>query len=174
MGRAEARREENMRLRSLAFVAVLAAAGAVSAEVRVGDVREAQARAGIALREGPSGVSKLVKVLPHATRMTVQEVKGTVARVLVVDGSTGWVKSNDLVAPGTLTSVKPAGGATVASSADISAAGRQFDEAIEGEYRATHAQLETAYRLLDALEAKTPKPGDPAIEAFIAEGRLGR
>jgi hypothetical protein len=163
-----------MRLRTLAFLGVLAAAGAVSAEVRVGEVREAQARAGIALREGPSALTKLVKVLPYATRVTVQEVRGTYARVLVVDGSAGWVKANDIVAPGALTAVKPAAQATVASSADISAAGRQFDETIEREYRTTHAQLEEAYRALDALEAKTPKPGDPAIQAFIAEGRLGR
>jgi hypothetical protein len=163
-----------MRLRSLAFLAVLAAAGVAGAEVRVGDVREAQVRAGVALREGPGALTKLVKVLPYATRMTVQEVRGTYARVTVVDGAVGWVKSNDVVAPGTLTAVKPAAQATVASSADISAAKRQFDSTIEGEYRASRAQLEAAYRALDALEAKSAKPGDPAIEAFIAEGRLGR
>jgi hypothetical protein len=163
-----------MRLRSVAFLLVLAAAGAVHADVKVGDVREAQARAGVPLREGAGGLTKLLKLLPYRTRVTVQEVKGTYARVLVADGATGWVKTNDLVAPGTLTGGQPAGNATVASSADISAAGRQFDESIEKQYRVSHAQLEAAYRALDALEAKTPPPGDPAIQAFIEEGRLGR
>jgi hypothetical protein len=163
-----------MRVRVLAVLLLLAAATAVWAEVRVGEVREAQARVGVPLREGPGGLTKLVKVLPYRTRMTVQEVRGLYARVAVADGSAGWVRVNDLVVPGALTGPAPNRNATVASSADISAAGRQFDESIERQYRTTHAELEAAYRALDALEAKTPPPGDPAVRAFIEEGRLGR
>src|SRR5262245_47860473 len=163
-----------MRLRLLALLLVLTAAGGVAADVRVGDVREAQARDGVSLREGPGALTKLVKLLPYRTRVTVQEVKGTYARVLVVDGATGWVRSNDLVQPGTLTGPGGRGGGTVAGSADISAAGRQFDEATEQRYRGERLDLEAAYRALDAIEKATPAPGDPAIQAFIAEGRLGR
>jgi hypothetical protein len=165
-----------MRWRWFPIAAVLVLVpGAVLAEVRPGDVREVQARAGVPLREGAAALSKMVRLLPYQARVTVQEVKGSYARVVVSsDGATGWTRANDLVAPGTLTGGAPSGNATVASSADISAAGRQFDESIERQYRASRAELDAAYRALDAIEAKTPPPGDPAVRAFIEEGRLGR
>ena len=64
-----------------------------------------------------------------------------------------------------------AGGGT---SADVSLAGRQFDETTEGELKATEADLARAYPLVDALEGKRVKPGSDELDAFIAEGRLGR
>ena len=163
-----------MRLLGIALLCVLALASTSVADLRVGEVREVQARAGASLREGPSLLSKSTRVVPFGTRVTVAEVRPTVARVTVSDGAVGWMKTTDLVALGTLTTVRPAGSSSVATSAEISAAGRQFDESIERQYRTSRADLDAAYRALDALEAKTPPPGDAAVQRFIEEGRLGR
>ncbi len=114
--------------------------------------------------------------LPYGTRVTVNEVSGLFARVATDAGKSGWVRVVDLVAPGTLTGAGAYTGnrANATSSSDISAAGRQFDESIEGQYRATRAELDAAYRALDALMAKSLLSTSPEIEAFVAEGRLGR
>jgi hypothetical protein len=157
---------------ALLFVSALASSGA--AEIRVGEVREVQARGGVPLREGRSPLSRLVRLVTYGSRATVQEIQGTQVRVMLTDGATGWLKGSDLVVPGTLTNARTPATGSVASSADISAAGRQFDESIERQYRASRADLDAAYRALDAIEAKTPPPGDPAVRAFIEEGRLGR
>ena len=65
-------------------------------------------------------------------------------------------------------------GAGRVSSADVSAAGRQFDDETEGTYRASSAELAAAYGVVDEIERKTPKPGALETYAFIAQGGLGR
>ena len=58
------------------------------------------------------------------------------------------------------------------SAGDLSAAGRQFDKATEDAYRATRADLERQYPVVDRIEGSTPDP--EAVRLFILTGRLGR
>ena len=166
-----------MRLRRvhvIGFVLALAAGGVVWADLQVGDVRSTQSRNGVALREAPKGLAKATRLLPYGTRVSVLAVEGTYARVRTIEGVEGWVRSSDLVEPSALTGGGANGprGATTFSSSEVSAAGRQFDEETEGSYRRTSANLDAAYRLVDALEGKTPPFEE--IEAFVRDGRLGR
>jgi hypothetical protein len=152
----------------------LAAGGAVFADVRVGDVREAQVKSGVPVREAPKALAKVTGTLAYRTRVRVEEVSGSYARVSTDAGLAGWVKTGDLVMPGTLTGGGTAAAGGAASSSDVSAAGRQFDQSIEGEYRASRAELAAAYAAVDALEAKSFRPGAPEVHAFVVDGRLGR
>jgi hypothetical protein len=165
-----------MRLRSWAFVLLIGACGVASAEVRVGDVREAQSRAGTPVRAEPKALASVVATLPYRTRVTVQEVRGYFAKVATDSGTTGWVRTSDIVMPGALTG--PGGQTTAAgaarTSSDVSAAGRQFDEETERQYRVNRAELEAAYAQLDAVEKRSHAPGDPEVLLFVSEGRLGR
>jgi hypothetical protein len=113
-----------------------------------------------------------VKRLPVGTRVTVQDVTGLWAHVAADDGTTGWMRTSELVEPGALTG--HAAASTSGGSSDVSLAGRQFDETTESEMRATEADLNAAYPLVDELERRSIKPGSPELDQFIAEGRLGR
>lgn len=164
-----------MRFRTFALLLVLAGAtGPATADVSVGDVRETQSKTGTPMREEPKALAKVVDTLAYRTRVTVTEVGGLYAKVATDAGKSGWVRALDLVLPGTLTGPGAYDGARTTSSSDISAAGRQFDESIEQQYRATRAELEAAYKTLDDLMAKSLLPTSPEIEAFVVEGRLGR
>lgn len=160
-----------MRMRWFAGVLVVVASGLVLADVNVGDVRSAQPRDGAVLRETPKVLAKVVTRLPYGTRVTVTEVAGVFARVRADDGVEGWVRASEVVEPAALTG---GGAAGPASSADVSAAGRQFDESTQAEFRASSAALEAAYAQVDAIERATLKPGDAGVLAFVAAGRLGR
>ncbi len=160
-----------MRMRWFGGILVLVAAGLVLADVNVGDVRSAQPRDGAVLRETAKVLGKVLTRLPYGTRVTVVEVSGMFARVRTDDGVAGWVKASEVVQPAVLTG---GGAAGPASEADVSAAGRQFDESTQAEFRASSAALEAAYAQVDAIERATLKPGDAGVLAFIGEGRLGR
>ena len=160
-----------MRMRWFAGCLVLVASGFVLADVNVGDVRSAEPRDGVAVRETAKVLAKVVTRLPYGTRVTVVEVAGMFARVRTDDGVEGWVKASEVVEPAALTG----GGATgPAAQADVFAAGRQFDESTQAEFRASSAALEAAYAQVDAVERATLKPGDAGVLAFIGAGRLGR
>lgn len=160
-----------MRMRTFGLCLALAAAGVVHAEVRPGDVRSAQPRDGATLRATSKPFGEITGKLPYGTRVTVLALEGAAAQVRTDDGRTGWVRSSEIVQPSVLTG----GGATGpvdARSAEVAAAGRQFDANIEGGHRASSAELDAAYGLVDALMAKSFKPGSPEIRAFIVEGGL--
>jgi hypothetical protein len=165
-----------MRMRVLLLLAVLAVGAGAWAEVRVGEVRSTQAKAGVALRETPRTLGKVVRTLAYGTRVTVVELSGYFAKVRTDEGTEGWVRSADLVEPGALTGggAGAVAGARDVSSTDVSAAGRQFDEGTEGRYKAERAELERAYALLDALEKKSLSPDSPEVTAFVRDGHLGR
>jgi hypothetical protein len=160
------------------LVLALAAVGVGYAEVKVGDLRAVQAKAGTALRREPNALAPTVANLPYGTRALVQEVRNGWARVQTTAG-TGWVRGGELVEPQVLTgggAFGPRGvdGARAAgvSAAEVSAAGRQFAEATEESYRRQTPNLEPYFALVDAIEERKPSPED--VEAFINEGRLGR
>jgi hypothetical protein len=160
-----------MRARTLGLLFALAVGGVVVGDVTPGETRAVQAREGAWVRAEAKSLATKVKRLPLGTRVTVQEVNGAWAHVSSDDGTTGWLRTSELVEPGALTghaAAQAAGG-----SADVSLAGRQFDEATEGEMRATEADLNAAYPLVDEMEKKSIKPGSPELDQFIAEGRLG-
>ena len=162
--------------RAWGLAVALAVGGIVFADVQPGQVRSAQVKAGMTIREAPKPLGKVVQTLAYGTRVTVVAISGYYAQVRTDDGVTGWVRSADLVEPGALTGAGAYGasGAGRVASADVSAAGRQFDEGTEGRYKASSAELSAAYAALDALESKGPKPGSPEVEAFIRDGKLGR
>ena len=163
------------KVRVLALALALCAGGLATADVQVGEIRAAQAREGVTLRETPRALATVLATLPYGTRVSVLEVQGRVARVTVAGtGATGWVRSSDIVEPPVLTgrTVAATGGAGGTTASDVSAAGRQFDDATEADYKASHAELQAAYPLLDALEKKTPSEAE--ITAFVRDGRLGR
>ena len=159
-----------MRMRTLGLLLALASAGVVYAEVKAGEGRAVQAKVGAPLREAPKPLAKAVSTLPFGTRVIVQEVQDAWARVSTPEGATGWVRTSDLVEAGALTSRAARTGAV--ASADVSAAGRSFDEPTEQGYRATQADLDAAYRLVDAMEQQSLKLDSPALEAFIRDGDL--
>lgn len=156
----------------VALVLALLLGGVVLAEMQPGEERRVQSRDGAALRETPSPVGKRLSVLAPGTAVVVESTQGLFARVRTEAGVVGWVRASDLVQRGALTGRGAAAGG--GTSADVSLAGRQFDETTEGELKATEADLARAYPLVDALEGKRVKPGSDELDAFIAEGRLGR
>ncbi len=161
-----------MRMRSFGLWLALCAAGVVYAEVKPGDVRSAQPKDGATLRAVAKPFGEITGKLPYGTRVTVVTVEGAFAQVRTDDGKTGWVRSSEVVQPSALTG----GGATGpidTRSAEVAAAGRQFDAGIEGGHRASSAELQAAYAQVDALTAKSYKPGAAEIQAFIVEGGLG-
>jgi hypothetical protein len=156
----------------LAVVALGAAAvvsGVASSEGQPGEVRTVQVREGVYLRTEPRALAPKVVKLAFGTTVTIEETRDTYARVTTASG-TGWLRSSDIVQPGALTGTATARTGGVAS--EVSLAGRQFDETTEGALKASEADLRAAYPLVDALERKSYKRGDPAVEAFAAEGRL--
>jgi hypothetical protein len=161
-----------------AILALLLVPAPARADVKEGDLRSTQARGGTALREKPAAMSKLVRFLPYGSRVRVAEVQGLWAGV-VVEGATerGWVRTNDLVEPGALTGTSSTASGPVASSADITAAGRQldgkqFDTVTERTWRRMSEDLEPYYARVDEIE-KT-KPSDEEVTAFIRAGLLGK
>lgn len=163
-----------MRIRAVALLSVLALGGlacVVYAEVTAGDARAVQQRDGAVLRAEPRAFATASARLPFGTRVTVQEVIGLWARVTATSGETGWLRTSDIVQAGALTSAQARTGSV--ASADVSLAGRQFDDPTEQAYKATRADLEAAYRLVDQIEARTAKAGSPELVAFIRDGRLG-
>jgi beta-barrel assembly-enhancing protease len=163
-----------------ALVFCLAASGPVRADVKEGDVRSTQARGGTALREKPAAMSKVVQTLPYGTRVKVVEVQGLWAGVVVQDGTAkGWVRTNDVVEPTALTGTSSAaiGPGGVAASADITAAGRQFDgkqfdSVTERTWRRMSEHLEPYYKQVDEIEKA--KPTEEEVTAFIKGGLLGQ
>jgi hypothetical protein len=152
------------------------------AEVKEGDLRSTQARAGTPLREKPAALSKLLTMVGYGTRVKVVEVQGLWAGVVVQEGGAkGWIRTNDLVEPTALTgTTAPATGpGGVAASADITAAGRQleadgrqFDAKTERTWRAMQEFLEPHYAKVDAIEKE--KPTEAEVLAFIRAGLLGK
>ncbi len=160
-------------------------------KITVGAQRSVLARAGTRLLSTPSPRGTQVKLLPHGTRVRVDEVRGRYIRVTEFNGETagasGWLKATSTVAPYALTQggqrgAIASGRATARATRDgagitrrdTSAAARQFSEKTEaGHKTASDAAIRRAYQLLDAiLEVK--KPTVERVEAFIAEGNLGR
>ena len=161
------------------------------ADIAVGSQRAVTARAGTRLLSTPSPRGTQVKLLPHGTRVRVDEVRGRYIRVIEftgeTSGATGWLKATSTVAPYALTQGGQrgaiSGGRATARATrdgagitrrDASAAARQFSEKTEeGHKSVSNAAIRRAYQLLDTiLEVK--KPTIERVETFISEGHLGR
>lgn len=165
-----------MKLRVLALSCVLGFGAVAAADLLPGETRAVQVRGGVPAWKEPRVLSGKAGLIPFATRVTVDEVKAPWVRVTADNGVSGWVRTTDVVEPGSLTGTaarEAAGRVGGAATADVSLAGRQFDETLEGELKTTDADLQRAYPLVDALEGKSFKPGDPEVEKFLRDGRLG-
>ena len=178
------RRSRSLWLLAAAVAAAVGIARPASSEVKVGDVRAAQAKAGVPLREKPRTLAKVLRTMPYGTRVKVLEVDGSFANVQVDGGGEGWVRAADLVEPASLTGPGAYGpqAARDVSSTDVTAAGRQlldeksagrqFDKKTENTYRRMNAELDVSYPLIDRLEAAAPAEDD--VLSFAREGMLGR
>ncbi len=179
-------------MRLVAVLAVVAAsviwpnlepAAADPADIEVGAQRAILSRNGTPIVAEPKIRAKAVKVLPHGTRVRVDEVQGAWLRVTVFEndtpGETGWLRANKTVEPFALTQggqyrrgARPRGTRSI-SARDRTAAGRQLDESSEKTHKqASSAEIRRAYDLLDKIEAT--KPTVEEINDFRAQGRLGR
>lgn len=170
----------------LLAVACLAAAAlwghalAAPEDVAAGDIRAVLSKAGAPVRERPSALARATATLPHATRVRIAEVRGDWIRVTPLGPAAeppqaGWLRANQTVQPFALTQAGRGGPVAVRDTptqTDISAAGRQFDDATESAYRATRADLEAQYPVVDRIEAAKPDP--ETVRQFILDGRLGR
>jgi hypothetical protein len=139
------------------------------AELTVGATRTAQPREGLVLREEPRGLSKKLRVVAYGTQVKVVEVKDLWAKVDAPGGGPGWARASELVEPSALTGAAAYRGTL--SSADVTAAGRQFDARTERTYRTMDPKVDPAYPIVDQIEKQ--KPTEAEVEAFIAEGKLG-
>src|SRR5437870_2747034 len=163
MRREAARRRWVFVASALALAAGALAPHRAGSDVKEGDIRTAQAKAGVAMREKPRPLAKLVAMLPYGTRVRVQEVESYYAQVKVEGVGEGWVRAADLVEPTSLTGPGAYGpqGAGQVASADVTAAGRQlvssgrqFDKKTENTYRRMDESLNAAYPVVDQLEAQ--------------------
>lgn len=160
------------------------AAEADPSKTQVGAQRAVFAKSGTRLSEKASMLSKAVKTLPYGTRVRVDAVQGGYLQVTEFvngqAGATGWVKASQTVEPFALTG----GGQTARRTTsrgtgritqrEIAAAGRQFDESVEGKHKqASSAAIRAAYARLDNL-VEAIKPTLVELRAFVKEGRLGR
>jgi len=166
---------------TLATAALWGHAVAAPEDVAAGDIRAILTRTGAPVRERPHALARATATLPHATRVRVAEVRGAWIRIAPVGPATeasqsGWLRAGQTVEPFALTQAGRGGPVAVrdaqTSGTDLSAAGRQFDDATEQAYRATRAELESQYPTVDRIEASTPD--FEAVRQFILEGRLGR
>lgn len=139
------------------------------AELTVGSTRAAQPREGLVLREEPKPLGKKVRTVPYGTPVKVLETKDLWARVDAPGGAPGWARASEIVEPSSLTGAAAYRGSL--TSADVTAAGRQFSEKIEKTYRTMAPQLNAIYPLVDQIERDKPSEAD--VEAFIAAGGLG-
>lgn len=164
----------------LTAAALWSSAGAAPEDAAVGDIRAILAKAGAPVRDRPSALAKATATLAHATRVRIAEMRGPWIRVTPLGpateaAQTGWLRTNQTVEPFALTQGGRGGSVAVRDTptqTDISAAGRQFDDVTEQAYRATRADLQAQYPVVDAIEAATPDA--EAVRQFILEGRLGR
>ncbi len=164
-----------LRVCSVACATVLSAGSLAFPDVKEGDVRSTQSKVGTALREKPAAFAKRVDLLPYGTRVKVSEVSGFWAAVAVEGAATkGWLRSVELVEPGTLTGPGAYGdrGSEAVASTDVTAAGRQFDAKTERTWRAMKEDLEPYYGKVDEIERATPS--EEEVVDFIRKGLLGK
>jgi hypothetical protein len=151
-------------------------AWAAPADAKPGDVRATYSKQGTVLRADASAIAAAVATLPARTSVTVVEAKLPWLRVKAPQGE-GWLRAWETVEPQALTPSGPAahlaGAGGGVDARDVSAAGRQFDAATEGRYRASRADLQRAYAHVDAMEAATQAMDPADTIAFIMEGSLG-
>lgn len=140
------------------------------AEVAVGQMLSAQSRDGVPVRETSRPLSKALARIPYATKVKVEEIEGSRARITVEGGVTGWVKVSELVPTSALTGAGAAPSPNQSQS-DVLAAGRQFDQKTESFYRSINTNYDGAYPLVDQIEHATL--ADQELIEFIRNGLLG-
>jgi len=139
------------------------------AEVKAGDLRAVQSKEGIPLKEEPRAMAKTLKTVPYGTKVKVLEIRELYARVAIEGLGEGWARSALLVEPGTLTGRAAYAGAV--TSADVTAAGRQFDAKTENTYRSMNEDIAKYYPKVDEVE--TVEPTALEVDTFIRAGELG-
>jgi hypothetical protein len=104
------------------------------------------------------------------------------ARVKIVERQKGWAR---IAAPGDgacwlheaawsdrVGTASAAGGAQ-GSSRDVELAARGFNETEEARFKGEHRDLAPAYGAIEDHLARGPETAPEALEAFVAEGKLG-
>jgi hypothetical protein len=142
------------------------------AELTPGEFRSVQTREGAVMREKPRAMAKEVARLPYGTQVKVEDVETYWAKVFGPGDVAGWVRAGELVPPPSLTG-PGAYGPTAAKveSADVTAAGRQFDAKTERTYKLMNTTVAAAYAIVDKIEGE--KLPDADLLTFAVEGRLG-
>ncbi len=165
----------------LALVCLLAlgdTATSAPIDAKVGDTRATYNRKGTPLRGQASALAAPIATLPYGTRVRVLEKSKGWFRVQA-GAHTGWLRSFHTVELAAISgNAQPAHltarGSAGVSGREVSAAGRQLDANTERGYRSSRADLQRAYRLVDAMEAATARldPGESLM--FIDGGDIGR
>jgi hypothetical protein len=173
-------------VRSTALLAlvVTARAWAGPESTRVGETRVVFATAGTVLRAEPSATGAPQGTLPKGTPVTVLEVTLPWVRVQGSPGAgqpaiSGWIRAYQAIEPATLAATPPppalnASGAARVNARDVSAAGREFSDSVEKDYRARNANLGQGYALVDALERATAATDPAASIEFMYDAAIGR
>lgn len=166
----------------LAALLPLVPAFAAPADTKVGDVRVTFSKTGTPIRaEAVVTGAPVGAPLPAGTACKVLEVKLPWIRVQV-DGPPpreGWLRAYETVEPTALSGSPPPPhiegvGAGTVTAREATAAGRQFSESTERDYRASRRDLAAAYAAVDQLEAETQRADPYETIAFIVDGNLGR
>ena len=171
------------------FLFLLAALGSGSGAwagpeaTRVGETRVVFAAKGTVVRAEASDTGAPVGTLPKGTPVKVLEVALPWARVEGAPAGrpalSGWIRAYQAIEPAALAAPPPAptldaSGARRVHPADVSAAGRQFDDATEKGYRRQRVNLERGYALVDEMERASAQVDSIEAIEFQVEGAVGR
>jgi Zn-dependent protease with chaperone function len=150
----------------------------------VGEIRVTFASGGTVVRAEPSPTGAPQGTLPKGTNVTVLEVQQPWAKVKGVPGAgqaeiTGWIRTYQAIEPAQLAATPPppafsASGAARVSARDVNAAGREFSDSVEKDYRAKNVNLQAAYAQVDALERDTAAMDPAESVEFMIDGAIGR
>lgn len=165
-------------MRNTVVVLLFAFAAAQGGDSPKPPARQVQVREA-PVREKPSFLGKIVRRLPYATEVAIEEQpKGSAwLRVAVVGGGQGGWIAQSAVTPKDTTLKAGKGGADArAGRTTRSLAGRGFSEEVERSRREElrGSDVEKGYQTLDALLARPPYSVDPEeVLVFVREGGLG-
>lgn len=148
---------------SIAAALMAAVAGAENTKMTV-QVKAAP------VRETPSFLGKPLGTLNYGDSVVVTEKPGDWLKVKVENPAlVGWMHKSALTTKKIAVTSGKGDAGVKASSEELAMAGRGFDSEIEKEYRSKHADLASAYALVDKVE-KTAAVTPERVSAFLSEG----
>ena len=145
--------------------AVLLVASVALAAPRAGDVLTVRVLS-TKVMKSPKFIGPAAGSASRGDTLTFKEAKGD--WYLVAGRFNGWIHKTSVVEGRVALSSKPGGGGGGASREEVELAGRGFTPEVEGQYRASHPNLD--FRHVDAIEQTSIDPAE--LDAFVTEGGL--